>query len=453
MIDVDRTKYDPTKLSVISKFKRLVPPPKAGTQVTARQPEADAVASEFDASKGGVVLQSVAGGDDAASPDVDVRDIHSGAGRPATTGVFSPGNAPDLDLRCGEVSSVSTYASAINGHWQRGVEAFMQIARLCADANAHLRTAQKTELIQALPFGEATFSKFAQIGTDTRLHTPEIQRLLPPHYTTMYAVTLLTDEELSLAIAEKVVHPDMKRALLERWRKSRKLGHVPSPKGAATDSPVVGLPIDSTQDAVTSGALPFTVSDDSRRDRYQLAGARDDASAPEAVATAAVVAGPLTPPPGDDDIPAFLYRRPLSAEDQRVFNAIMAALNGASTVVRERVKAELVRANARSGSAAKAISSRRHDDDASAIPNQPIANVGPAYTADAAERGEAVKPQPAGEASRGLIPDAPEHAHAGIKYRDIQVPGFTTIRTNFVVVRRKRHRPRKVSGPLENSPF
>ena len=174
MIDVDRTKYDPTKLAVISKFKRLVPPLKAGTQVTARQPEADAVASEFDAGKGGVVLQSVAGGDDAASPDVDVRDIHSAAGRPATTGVFSPGNAPDLDLRCGEVSSVSTYASAINGHWQQGVEAFMQIARLCAEADGRLTPAQKSELMPNLPFRRATFSKFCQIGSDTRLYAPDI---------------------------------------------------------------------------------------------------------------------------------------------------------------------------------------------------------------------------------------------------------------------------------------
>ncbi len=98
-----------------------------------------------------------------------------------------------------------------------------------------LTTAQKRELIQALPFGDPTFSKFAQIGADTRLHAPEVQRLLPPHYTTTYAVTLLTDEELNLAIAEKVIHPDMKRAKLQRWRNSHralpiKVGVAPSPQ-------------------------------------------------------------------------------------------------------------------------------------------------------------------------------------------------------------------------------
>jgi hypothetical protein len=50
---------------------------------------------------------------------------HTGAERPA--GEFSPEKV-HLDLRDREVSSVGDYVSAINGNWQRGVEAFMQIA-------------------------------------------------------------------------------------------------------------------------------------------------------------------------------------------------------------------------------------------------------------------------------------------------------------------------------------
>ena len=129
-------KYDSTKTAVVSKFKRL-PPPKASTQVTAR-PEADAVASGFDVGKGGIVPQSMAGGDDAASPAVNDQDVCGSAGRPAGIGSFSPGKVHD-DLRGCEVSSASAYATAINGHWHRGVEAFIQIGRLCAEANARLQ--------------------------------------------------------------------------------------------------------------------------------------------------------------------------------------------------------------------------------------------------------------------------------------------------------------------------
>jgi hypothetical protein len=152
--------------------------------------------------------------------------------------------------------------------------------------------------------------------------------------------------------------------------------------------------------AVESAELPSTVSDRNRVKHDELA------AAPKyAVATAAETKGPLTPQPGDDDIPAFLDRRPLSPDDQCAFDGIMAALKTASAVVRERVRAELVRADAGSGSVATAVSGRRQEDDASAIRNQPTEGVVPAYTADAAERTEGQKAEPAEEAPPGVTPD------------------------------------------------
>jgi ParB family chromosome partitioning protein len=65
------------------------------------------------------------------------------------------------------------------------------------------------------------------------------------------------------------------------------------------------------------------------------------------------VASPATTPTGDGDIPAFLDRRPLPAEDQRALDLLQAAwdthvqplLNGVSPVVRERFKAAILQAN------------------------------------------------------------------------------------------------------------
>ena len=385
---VDRTKYDRTKAAVISIYKRPLPPPKASTQGAGQQSEADVVAS----GNGGVepVPQGVALEDGAASPDVDVRDVHGGAGHPASVGDFSPGKNHH-DLPDGGTSSVADFVAAIQINWQRGVDAFMSVARLCAEASARLTAVQKRELIQALPFGDTAFSKFVQIGTDTRLYAPDIQRLLPPHYTTTYAVTLLTDEELKRAIAEKVIYPDMKRNQLQRWlnRHREKIGAGPSSKEGDSDSAVASAPIAPTQDGVESGALP-TVSDDNRDNQEQLAVVQEDAPAPEAVATAP--AGPLTPP--SEEIPAFLDRRPLSPEDQRLFDAIMAAWNSASTVVRDRIKAEIIRA------------------------------------------------------------DSSSRADAGNKTGDVEVPGYMPARvTPEVVVRRKRRRPRKVLGSIDDLPF
>ena len=217
------------------------------------------------------------------------------------------------------------------------MQEMMAVARLCAEADGHLTTAQKSELIEALPFGAPTFSKLLRIGTDTRLYTPDVQRLLPAHYTITYAVTLLTDEELKLAIADKVIHPDMTRTELLSWRSShREVG-----AGAGAIESDGGRPIAPTESPAESGASPFAVSDDSRGNQGQVVVAPEAAPAPEVVATAPVVVVPLTPPRGDDDIPPFLDRRPLSPDDQRAFDLIMAALNDVSALVRERVRAAL----------------------------------------------------------------------------------------------------------------
>jgi hypothetical protein len=230
----------------------------ANTKRGARQaaPKADAVASE--------PPQSVASEGGTASPKlVDVSDVDGDAGRPDSHGDISPGKT-HLDLCDGEVPSVATYAKHIRESWRRCLDEIMEVARLCAGANAQLTTAEKSELMLSLPFGEATFSKLVQIGNDARLQKPEIQRLLPPHYTTVYAVTLLKDEELSLAIAEKVISPDLKRVDLEKWCDARReqlnVGDASSPQKAATDSAVTSPPVVPTQDPIESAEGSATPS-------------------------------------------------------------------------------------------------------------------------------------------------------------------------------------------------
>jgi hypothetical protein len=98
--------------------------------------------------------------------------------------------------------------------------------------------------------------------------------------------------------------------------------------------------------AIESAALPSTVSDGNRDKHDELA------AAPKyAVAAAKEIAGPLTPPPTDEEIPAFLDRRPLSPENQHAFDGIKVAWSRdlqtlwrtATAVVRERFIAEIRR--------------------------------------------------------------------------------------------------------------
>ena len=144
---------------------------------------------------------------------------------------FSPGK--NLPTCIAEASPVGSYATRISDGWRRATQGVMDVARVCFEASEHLTASQKKELVQQLPFKQPAFSKLSQIGKDTRLHAPEVVRLLPPHYSIVYLLTKLTDDELESAVKEGVINPDMKRAELQKWLSSRRRWHVPELKRAA----------------------------------------------------------------------------------------------------------------------------------------------------------------------------------------------------------------------------
>jgi hypothetical protein len=307
-----------------------------------------------------------------------------------TNGKVSPEKTPDLNDNDVKVTSVAQYANSIGECWYRGLTAMMEVARLCANASKRLTAAKKSELITKLPFGQVTFSKLVHIGTDTRLHTPDVRRLLPPHYTTIYAVTLLEDHELKAAITERVISPEMKRAGLQRWLNSRReepeVAVVPDLQDAASNvgasiapnavqnqqepqdvlrqEPSTGTPAsaeDRSAEVMVDDAAVEAMVPDAETDRLNaelFAAAEPLHRVEQELENACASSKAAT----DVGIPPILDRRPLSAEDLLAFDAIMAewakctnlraALVGASPVVRERFMTALRTYFAGSSSAA-----------------------------------------------------------------------------------------------------
>ena len=103
------------------------------------------------------------------------------------------------------------------------------------------------------------------------------------------------------------------------------------------------------------------------------------------------------------------------------------------------------------------------DDHASAIQrttpdptnaDPPTVSEPSASTTGWVDASEAEKPEAGNEAPLGAKPKAADAVDAGIKYSDLQVPGFMTLPARrIVVVRRRRRRPRKAPGSFENSQF
>jgi hypothetical protein len=256
---------------------------------------------------------------------------------------FSQGKFSDPD-------AITKYADAISSNWQRGVEAFLEIARLCADAEERLDPAQQAELKAKLPFGPATFSKFRQIGLDARLRKPEVQVLLPAAYTTIYTIACLNDEDLNVAITEKIINPDVKREQLEKWRRERQ--EAPQLKA---DVPV---------DAAASPANPASDAVDNYvTGNVAESGGPGEASAPTVEAPLAssevmpggtdnsTSASPSVAPQDDENLPSVSDVHPLSPNDQQAFDDLVHAWHSASKGVQERFVSEVLGLDPSLGSA------------------------------------------------------------------------------------------------------
>jgi hypothetical protein len=159
---------------------------------------------------------------------------------------FPPGK--DEPASIADASPARSYAARIVNSWRHAADAMMEVAQLCCEASERLTASEKKQLIKRLPFKEATFSKFVQIGKDARLQKLHARRLLPPHYTIAYPLTRLTDEQLQTAVKQGVINPDMKRADLQGWLKAHRLWRQTS---SPTDHPA---PIVERADAEVAAA-------------------------------------------------------------------------------------------------------------------------------------------------------------------------------------------------------
>ena len=114
---------------------------------------------------------------------------------------------------------VLSYIDRISTHWRDAAVAILATGKLCARVVTKLSLEQQRDVMDSVPFEGATFSKLARIGRDHRLEA--ILRDLPAHWTSIYNISLLTDDELAAARSEGIITPDTRREDIIRWKARR----------------------------------------------------------------------------------------------------------------------------------------------------------------------------------------------------------------------------------------
>jgi hypothetical protein len=283
----------------------------------------------------------MAASEEAASPVTQSAAALDGAATQNNVNASAAGSPGEI-LENTEATSVDAYAANISAAWHRTVNAVMSTAQFCAQADARLSSEQKKELIGKLPFGEETFSKLVGIGNDLRLQQPEIQRQLPPYYTTIYLITTLDEDEFRLAVDLQVIHAEVTRSELEQWRKDQRREVKGQQVAART-------PESNTAEADTAPQEPTKdiAAPEPGVQGEVLAPAVEvlsPAISPEPIPAAAgdvTIPSPSVAPMGDENITSVSDGSSLSADDQAVLDLLNATWDRASDLVRAQFRARI----------------------------------------------------------------------------------------------------------------
>jgi hypothetical protein len=111
------------------------------------------------------------------------------------------------------------FIGAINHANAKTTLAFLEIGLICAKAARELERGQRAVLLKYIPFGEASFSKYVKIRRDKRLFADGIHECLPPHFSTLYEISQLTDEQLKFAVETKKITPRTTRPEILKFRR------------------------------------------------------------------------------------------------------------------------------------------------------------------------------------------------------------------------------------------
>ena len=116
------------------------------------------------------------------------------------------------------VAEVAELGRTIKASYQTAAAHILTTAELCYQGFTQWGSRGLPLLVRTAQMSKTTFMKFVVIGRDQRLR--RIEGMLPPGFSIIYEVSLLSDEVFDEAVKAGVIHPHVRRAEIEALRKS-----------------------------------------------------------------------------------------------------------------------------------------------------------------------------------------------------------------------------------------
>jgi hypothetical protein len=135
------------------------------------------------------------------------------------------------------------HAAAFNTQWRRSVEAIIEAGRALIAAERDLEPAEFAAMLaEDLLVSRGTAVKLKQIAGNRILCSHGNRDRLPNSWTTLYALSELTDAQLRAAFANGRITPDMQRRDAEALRNPPVVVTAPAAAPTPTIQPIIDVP-------------------------------------------------------------------------------------------------------------------------------------------------------------------------------------------------------------------
>jgi len=109
---------------------------------------------------------------------------------------------------------VNQYKIKITTAWQKSVEGILETAQLLNKAKNNLSHPDYFDLCNNLPFSSSSAEKLVSISKNKQINNPSNLSSLPPHWTTLYELSLLPEKKIKEEIKTGNINPDVERGLV-----------------------------------------------------------------------------------------------------------------------------------------------------------------------------------------------------------------------------------------------
>ena len=117
---------------------------------------------------------------------------------------------------------VNQYIVKIQTAWTKSVESILETARLLKQAKDDLSEIDYFDLSNNLPFSPSTIEKLISISNNKQINNPSNLESLPPHWTTLYELSLLPENVVKDELKTGNINPDVSRSYVSDIKNTTK---------------------------------------------------------------------------------------------------------------------------------------------------------------------------------------------------------------------------------------